>query len=53
MFNFDRIDLQRAAVAAVAAILFSTTAVTAAVGPAHAVGAAPVAEAVLADGAGA
>jgi hypothetical protein len=39
MFNFDRTDLQRFAVAAVAAIIFSTTAVTAAVGPGHAVGA--------------
>ncbi len=37
MFNFDRTDLQRFAVAAVGAFILSTTAVTAAVGPAMAV----------------
>jgi len=43
MFNFDRIDLQRTALAAVGALILSTTAVTAAVGPARAVETAPVA----------
>ncbi len=37
MFKFDRIDFQRFAVAAVGALILSTTAVTAAVGPAMAV----------------
>ena len=37
MFNFDRTDFQRFAVAAVGAFILSTTAVTAAVGPAMAV----------------
>ncbi len=37
MFNFDRTDFQRFAVAAVGALILSTTAVGAAVGPAVAV----------------
>ncbi len=37
MFKFDRTDFQRFAVAAVGALILSTTAVTAAVGPAVAV----------------
>ena len=45
MFKFDRIDLQRTAVAAVGAFILSTTAVTAAVGPARAVETAPLANA--------
>ena len=35
MFNFDRIDIQRIAVAAVGALILTVTAVGAAVGPAH------------------
>ena len=36
MFNFDRIDIQRIAVAAVGAVILTATAVGAAVGPARA-----------------
>ena len=41
MFNFDKTDFQRIAVAAIGALILSTTAVGAAVGPAHGVEAAP------------
>ncbi|HEY0627394.1 MAG TPA: hypothetical protein VGD10_11760 [Allosphingosinicella sp.] len=41
MFNFDRTDLQRFAVAAVGALILTGTAVGAAVGPARAVEKAP------------
>lgn len=41
MFNFDRIDLQRIATAAVGALVLTTACVGAAVGPAHAVETAP------------
>jgi hypothetical protein len=44
MFNFDRNQIQRTALAAVGALILSTTAVTAAVGPAIA-GTAPAAQA--------
>jgi hypothetical protein len=37
MFNFDKIDIQRVATAAVGAIILSTVSITAAVGPARAV----------------
>jgi hypothetical protein len=37
MFNFDKIDIQRVAVAALGAIILSTVSVTAAVGPARAI----------------
>lgn len=42
MFNFNSTDFQRVAFAAVGALVLSTTAVTAAVGPAMVPGAAPV-----------
>jgi len=35
MFKFDRIDVQRIAVAAIGALVLTVTAVGAAVGPAH------------------
>jgi len=47
MFKFDHIDLQRIAVAAVGALILSTTAVAAAVGPA--IETAPSAQAQLAE----
>jgi hypothetical protein len=42
MFNFDRTDIQRMAVAAVGALLLSTAAISAAIGPAFAVETGPV-----------
>lgn len=42
MFNFEHTDLQRIAVAAIGAVILSTAAVSAAVGPALAVEAAPL-----------
>ena len=42
MFRFDRIDVQRIAVAAVGAVILTATAVGAAVGPARALETAPV-----------
>ncbi|HWH16880.1 MAG TPA: hypothetical protein VNT77_00855 [Allosphingosinicella sp.] len=42
MFKFDHIDIQRIAVAAIGALILTTTAVGAAVGPARAVETAPV-----------
>jgi hypothetical protein len=52
MFNFDRTEIQRTLLAAVGALILSTTAVTAAVGPAMASGTAPAAQgqSVVADG---
>lgn len=41
LFNFDRTEMQRAALAAVGALILSTTVVTAAVGPAMASGTLP------------
>lgn len=52
MFHFDFTNFQRAAFAAVGALILSTTAVTAAVGPARAVETASVAS-LQADTAGA
>ncbi len=43
MFKFDKSDLQRTVVAALGAIILSTTMVASAVGPARAVETAPVA----------
>jgi len=55
MFNFDHSGFQRAAIAAFGALILSTTAVTAAVGPAMATGTAPAAfvQSGVADGASA
>ncbi len=47
MFDFDYSDIQRMAVAAVGALILTTTAVGAAVGPARAVETAPLAYAQL------
>ncbi len=50
MFNFDRSEIQRTVLAAVGALLLSTTAVTAAVGPAMASQTAPAqAQSIVAD----
>jgi hypothetical protein len=42
MFNFDRTEIQRMVVAAVGALLLSTAAISAAIGPAFAVESGPV-----------
>ena len=43
MFNFDKSDLQRTLVAALGALILSTTMVVSAVGPARAIETSPVA----------
>ena len=42
MFNFDKSDLQRTVVAALGALILSTTMVVSAVGPARAIETSPV-----------
>ena len=49
MFNFDRTAFQRTATAALGALVLTTTAVTAAVGPARAVETTPIAQLQVAD----